>query len=128
MCKEKVGVNRRRFLKTAAKAGVCLAIPQIIPASALGKNGSVPPSERIRLGCIGIGNRGRYVLSCFLQQPDLHCVAVCDVRGDNRQRAKNQIDAANGDKACDTYIDFRELLARDDIDAVSVTTPDHWHA
>ena len=128
MCKEKVGVNRRRFLKTAAKAGVCLAIPQIIPASALGKNGSVPPSNRIRLGCIGIGNRGRYVLGCFLQQPDLHCVAVCDVRGDNRKRAKDQIDAANGDTKCDTYIDFRELLAREDIDAVLIATGPNWHA
>ena len=128
MCKEKVSLNRRHFLKTAVKASACLAIPQIIPASALGQNGSVAPSERIRLGAIGIGNRGRYVLSCFLQAPDLHCVAVCDVRGDNRQRAKNQVDQANGDRACDTYIDFRELLARDDIDAVLIATGPNWHA
>jgi len=71
---------------------------------------------------------GRYVLSCFLQAPDVHCVAVCDVRGDNRQKAKNQVDRANGDKACDTYIDFRELLARDDIDAVLIATGPNWHA
>ncbi len=128
MSQEKVSLNRRCFLKTAAKASACLALPQIIPSTVLGKEGAVPPSERIRLGAIGIGNRGRYVLSCFLQAPDVHCVAVCDVRGDNRQRAKNQVDAVNGDKACDTYIDFRELLARDDIDAVLIATGPNWHA
>ena len=100
MRKERMGLNRRRFLKTAVQAGVCLAVPQVIPGTALGKNGSVAPSERITLGAIGIGNRGRYVLGCFLREPDLRCVAVCDVRGDNRQRAKDQVDAINGDKQC----------------------------
>ncbi len=76
MCKERIGLNRRRFLKTAVQAGVCLAVPQVIPGTALGKNGSVAPSERIVLGAIGIGNRGRYVLGCFLQEPDLQCVAI----------------------------------------------------
>ena len=128
MWKDKVVLNRRRFLKTAAQAGACLTIPQIIPATALGKSGAVPPSERITLGAIGIGNRGRYDLSCFLPEPDLHCIAVCDVRGDNRQRAKDQVDAQNGNKDCATYIDFRELLARDDIDAVLIATGPNWHA
>ena len=127
MCKERVGLNRRRFLKTAVQTGVCLAVPQVIPGTALGKDGSVAPSERIVLGAIGIGNRGRYDLSCFLREPDLRCVAVCDVRGDNRRRAKNQVDAQNGDKDCATYIDMRELLARDDIDAVLIATGPNWH-
>ncbi|MHC4170482.1 MAG: Gfo/Idh/MocA family protein, partial [Planctomycetota bacterium] len=89
MSNERVGLNRRRFLKTAVQAGVCLGLPQVIPATALGRNGSVAPSERITLGAIGIGNRGRYVLGCFLREPDLRCIAVCDVRGDNRKRAKD---------------------------------------
>ena len=128
MCKKKTELNRRGFLKKAVQAGAFLAVPQVIPGTALGKNGSVAPSERITLGAIGIGNRGRYVLGCFLREPDLRCVAVCDVRGDNRKRAKDQVDAINGDKDCATYIDMRELLARDDIDAVLIATGPNWHA
>ena len=127
MDKKRVSLNRRRFLKRAVQAGAALSVPQIIPATALGAGG-VAPSEKITLGAIGIGNRGRYDLGCFLREPDLHCVAVCDVRGDNRQRAKNQVDAINGNKDCATYIDFRELLARDDIDAVLIATGPNWHA
>jgi predicted dehydrogenase len=120
--------GRRRFLKTAVQAGALVAVPQIVPGSALGKGGTVAPSERITLGAIGIGNRGRYVLGCFLAEHDLRCVAVCDVRGDNRQRAKDMVDNRNGDKDCATYIDMRELLARDDIDAVLIATGPNWHA
>jgi hypothetical protein len=128
MHKKRVGLTRRRFLKAAAGAGVCLAMPQVIPSAALGKNGSVAPSERIVLGAIGIGNRGRYDLSCFLREQDLQCVAVCDVRADNRQRAKDQVDAHNGNRDCKAYIDMRELLAREDIDAVLIATGPNWHA
>ncbi len=128
MCRDKVSLNRRRFLKRAAQAGACLTLPYVIPARALGRDGHSAPSERIRLGAIGIGNRGRYVLSCFLEAPDLHCVAVCDVRSDNRQRARDMVNARNGDKACATYIDMRELLAREDIDAVLIATGPNWHA
>jgi len=127
MDKKKVSLNRRRFLKRAAQAGAVLAIPQIIPAKAMGAGG-VAPSEKITLGAIGIGHRGSYDLSCFLREPDLHCIAVCDVRGDNRGRAKNQVDAQNGNKDCVTYIDFRELLARQDIDALLIATGPNWHA
>ncbi len=128
MDNKRISLNRRRFLSRAMQAGAALAVPQIIPATALGGSGGVAPSERITLGAIGIGNRGRYVLGCFLREPDLHCIAVCDVRGDNRARAKKQVDDINGDSDCDTYIDFRELLARDDIDAVLIATGPNWHA
>ncbi len=128
LSKEGIHRSRRQFLKTAMKASALLAMPQIIPSSALGRDGHVAPSERITLGAIGIGGRGRYVLSCFLQEPDLHCVAVCDVRGDNRQRAKDMVDDRNGNQDCATYIDMRELLARDDIDAVLIATGPNWHA
>ncbi len=127
MCKEKNILNRRRFLKTSVQAGVFLAAPHVIPSTVLGKGGSVPPSERIKLGGIGIGGRGRRVLGNFLQEPDLQCVAICDVRGDRRKRAKNQVDACYGNKDCTSYIDFRELLARDDIDAVLIATGANWH-
>ena len=120
--------DRRQFLRTAVHAGALLAVPYVIPSSALGRDGHVAPSERITLGAIGIGNRGRYVLGCFLREPDLHCVAVCDVRGDNRQRAKGMVDDRNDNQDCATYIDMRELLARDDLDAVLIATGPNWHA
>jgi GFO/IDH/MocA oxidoreductase family protein len=128
LSKEGVHRSRRQFLKTAMKASALLAMPQIIPSSALGRDGNVAPSERITLGAIGIGGRGNYDLGCFLHEPDLHCIAVCDVRGDNRQRAKDKVDDRNGNKDCATYIDMRELLARDDIDAVLIATGPNWHA
>jgi len=128
MRNKKVSLHRRRFLKQAVQAGVFMGVPYVIPGTALGMNGSVAPSERITLGAIGIGNRGRYVLSCFLREPDLHCVAICDVRADNRQRAKDMIDDANRNKDCKTYIDMREVYARDDIDAVLIATGPNWHA
>jgi len=128
MCKEKNILNRRRFLKTSVQASVFLAAPQVISSTVLGKDGSVPPSERIKLGGIGIGNRGRRVLGNFLHEPDLQCVAICDVQSKNRLRAKGIVDAHYGNKDCTPYIDLRELLARDDIDAVLIATGTNWHA
>lgn len=128
MRKKEATLNRRRFLRKAAQAGAILAMPQIVPNTVLGRGGAVPPSERIVLGGIGIGNRGRYVLSCFLQEPDVHCVAICDVQADRRQRAKAMVDDRNGNTDCRTYIDMRELLARSDIDAVLIATGPNWHA
>ena len=75
-----VHLSRRRFLRAAAVSSALVAAPQLIPASALGKDGAVAPSDRIVLGGIGIGNRGTYDLGCFLPQPDVRFVAVCDVK------------------------------------------------
>jgi len=121
-------LHRRRFLKTAAQVGTALAAPYLIPGSALGKDAEVPPSERIVLGGIGIGNRGTYDLGCFLQQPDVQFVAVCDVKAARRAAVKNIADRKYGNQNCDTYRDFRDLLARDDIDAVLIATGPNWHA
>ena len=128
ICKEGACFNRRRFLKTAVQAGALLAAPQVIPASVLGKDGSVPPSERIVLGGIGIGNRGTYVLGCFLQEPDVQFVAVCDVRANRREAVKKMADARYGNQDCATYTDMRDLLARSDLDAVLIATGPNWHA
>src|ERR1041384_2925776 len=128
MHEEKVQVNRRSFLKTAVKAGAILAAPQIIPASVLGREGAVPPSERIVLGGIGIGGRGTYVLGCFLEEPDVHFVAICDVKAARREAIKRKADAKYGNQDCATYRDLRELLARSDIDAVLIATGPNWHA
>lgn len=122
--------TRRDFVRTTAAAGVGLlgSFPTIVPASALGLDGVVAPSERIRLGGIGIRNRGSKVLGAMLEQPDVHFVAIADVRADRRAAVKEMADAKNGDRACATYLDFHELLARDDIDAVLIATGDRWHA
>jgi len=127
MSRRAVHVSRRRFLKAAVGTGAALAVPQIIPASALGKGNVVAPSERITLGAIGIGGRGSYVLGCMLWEPDVRCVAVADVRRVNRERAKKRVDNKYKNEDCKTYIDFRELLARKDIDAVLIATGPNWH-
>jgi predicted dehydrogenase len=122
-------INRRGFLK---KAGVCAAglagFPYIVPSSVLGSNGAIPPSEKIVMGFIGVGSMGGGHLRTFLSYDDVRAVAVCDLREMFRQKAKNRVDEHYGDKGCRIYNDFREILAREDIDAVTVVTPDHWHS
>ena len=128
MSEREVQVNRRRFLKTAVQAGALLAVPQVIPGTALGKDGVVAPSQRIALGGIGIGGRGSYVLGCFLEEPDVRFAAIADVRAGRREAVKKAVDAKYGNQDCRTYRDLRELLARSDIDAVLIATGPNWHA
>jgi hypothetical protein len=128
MHKERSHLSRRGFLKTAAKAGALLAMPQVIPGTVLGKDGGVAPSERIALGGIGIGSRGGYDLGCFLHEPDVQFVAVCDIKASRREAVKEMVDVKYGNRGCATYIDMRELLARNDIDAVLIATGPNWHA
>ena len=121
-------IPRRRFLKTAIQASGLLMAPQVIPGTALGKSGAVAPSERIVMGGIGIGNRGTYDLSCFLPEADVQFVAVCDIKAVRRGAVKRIADERYGNQDCSTYRDFRDLLARDDIDAVLIATGPNWHA
>ncbi len=110
------------------KAGALLVAPQIIPSTVLGKDGGVAPSERIVLGAIGIGNRGSYVLGCFLQEPDVKFTAICDVRAPRREAVKKMADAKYGNQDCSMYRDLREILTRTDIDAFLIATGPNWHA
>lgn len=128
MSEQAAGLHRRTFLRTAISAGAAVMAPQIIPSSALGKDGAVAPSERIVLGGIGIGNRGTYDLSCFLEQADVQFVAVCDVKESRRQAIKKTADKLYGNSDCAMIRDFRELLARKDIDAVLIATGPNWHS
>ncbi|MCX7395286.1 MAG: Gfo/Idh/MocA family oxidoreductase [Planctomycetales bacterium] len=123
---EKV-LPRRQFLKVTAAAAVVMA-PTIIPSSALGRDGTVAPSERIVIGGIGLGNRGTYDLGCFLEQKDVQFVAVCDVKETRRIAIKKLVGEKYGTDQCATYRDFRELLDRNDIDAVLIATGPNWHA
>ena len=85
------------------------------------------PSERIVVGGIGIGNRGTYDLGCFLEQKDVQFVAVCDVKESAATRSRKSPTRHHGNKNCAMYRDFRELLDRNDIDAVLIATGPNWH-
>ena len=117
-------MNRRQFLKGAA---VAVAAPLIIPASALGGAGRIAPSERIVMGSIGVGNMGFGDMSTCMGVPGTPVVAVCGVKRVMRERAKQAVDAHYGNKDCAVYNDFRELLDRSDIDALTIATLDSWH-
>ena len=118
-------LSRRAFLGTAA----AMAAPYIVPASVFGRNGAVPPSERIILGGIGIGNRGSGVLNWMLPERDVQFVATCDPQKARRERVKQMVDSRYGNTDCALYADIREFLAvRTDLDAVLSTTGDRWHA
>lgn len=120
--------SRRGFFKGVAATGAAVALPTIIPSSALGLDGVAPPSERIVVGGIGIGARGTYDLGCFLEQSDVQFAAVCDIKEVRRQAVKKIVDDKYGTQACSMHRDFRELLDRQDIDAVLIATGPNWHA
>ena len=117
--------TRRKFLGTA---GLAIGMPTIIPGSALGKNGAVAPSNRIVMGGIGIGPRGREVLNCFLAQPDVQFVAIADVQESRREIVRRMANKQYGNEDCYKCCDMMEILGREDIDAVQITTGDRWHA
>jgi predicted dehydrogenase len=135
-------ISRRDFIKrTTATAALC-AMPCLVPSSVLGVNA---PSNRLNVGSIGVGNMGFTNLNGFLHKDQCRVVAVCDVNAAGYYKTATQfrgrepaIELVNKRyarqkrsgqyKGCDGYVDFREVIARDDIDVVCVTTPDHWHA
>lgn len=121
-------LSRRDFVKSA---GAAFAIPAIVPASVLGRQ-DTPPSERITVGVIGVGYQARGHLGLLIRHPDTKVLAVCEVDQKRREHAQNMVNEWYSDdkeyKGCAAYTDFRELVARDDIDAVLIGTPDHWHA
>jgi hypothetical protein len=122
-------IRRREFLKSAAQAGAVLAAPMLVPAAVLGKNGAVPPSEKIIAGGIGIQHRGMDDLRAMIGESDVQFVAICDLQEKQRLSVKNFVDTQYGSKDCAMYPEIRGFLAeRTDIDAVLIATGDRWHA
>ena len=125
-------INRRGFLKVAAGAAAVAGLPTIVPSTVFG---AAAPSERTTLGFIGCGKQSQHLMRSLLGSPGTHVVAACDVDKLKLERSskgivdKHYADRKDGSyKGCATYGDFRDLLARADIDAVVISTPDHWHA
>jgi len=118
-------VSRRGFLGAAAS----LAVPMVIPRHVLGDANNAPANEKIVLACIGIGKMmyGSH-LPHFVRMPEVKVVAVCDVDTTRREAGKQRVDDAYKNSDCAACVDYREILARDDVDAVACATPDHWHA
>ena len=120
--------NRRRFLKWACGATAAASLPHFVPAAALGLNGATAPNSRVALAFIGVGGMGQADLYGYVQHPDVQIPAVCDVRRERRDSAAAGVERSQGRGTCAAINDFREVLARKDVDAVYIATPDHWHA
>lgn len=126
-------ISRRTFTKAAATA--VLGFPAIVPASAVGLGGVTAPSNRIALGFIGLGMEGKLKnLKCFMAEPDVRVVALCDVHGKRLKGGHLAMQNYAFDPAFSNYEgcfltqDWREVISRSDIDAVVISTCDHWHA
>ncbi len=121
----KIPLTRRTFLRGA---GAAFAAPYVITSTALGAEGRPPASERITMAGIGMGGRGSGDLRSFMNFPEVQVLAVCDVRRGARDGIKRHVDGKYKNSDCVAYNDFRDVVERDDIDAVVCGTPDHWHA
>ncbi len=118
-------ISRRQALKTMGAAGMLSFFPSIVPAAVLGRKA---PSNRINVGMIGMGRIADYSnLPSFLNSDDTRVVAVCDVDRWRLDQAKTKTDQFYRDNACLSCADWREIIARDDIDAVMISTTDQWH-
>ncbi|MBI4661603.1 MAG: Gfo/Idh/MocA family oxidoreductase [Verrucomicrobia bacterium] len=132
----KTNLSRRTFLqRAAASIATAFTAPTIVPSSALGADGAVAPSNRITVGFVGTGRQATYAnIPGFLREPDAQCVAVCDVDSWRMENARQIIEDAYAKRqpsgafqGCAAFRDWRDLIARPDIDAVMISTPDHWH-
>jgi len=130
-------LDRRGFLKKAAAASAAVALPtactRVRPVVSAADEPAKPvkraaPSNRIVMGCIGVGSQGTGNMRNFLGKREVQVVAVCDVDKRQRDGAKQIVDRRYENTDCTAYADFRELIARGDLDAISLGVPDHWHA
>jgi predicted dehydrogenase len=121
--------NRREFLRKAGTVSVGLSLfPAIIKSSALGREGHLPPSDKINMILIGSGSMGRGNLNQFLNFEDVRVTAVCDIDDDHSAAAKKMVDGKYGNTDCRVYKDFRDILEKEKTDTAILALPDHWHA
>lgn len=113
--------SRRTFVKSAGAAAMLTSGP-------LARAARVPASERITVGVIGWGMQGPGNTKGFLAQPDCQVVAACEIDPKKMDAAVNTINQHYDNTDCKTFRDYREMIARDDIDAIMIAIPDHWHA
>ena len=123
-----ISFSRRRFLRSAAVLSAAAGLPAVVPSSVLGAAGRPAPSNRITVGAIGLGGQGSGNLGGFLGDPRCQVLAVNDVDRNACENARKRVNTFYSNQDCAGYKDFRELVARDDIDVISMATPDHWHA
>ncbi len=119
-------LTRRKVLQAAASTA--LAAPLFVPSTVLGRDGATAANSRINMAAIGVGGRGTGDMNGLLGFNEVQMLAVCDPVPTHRTRAKERVDGRYKNKDCKEYNDFREIMVRDDIDAVMIGTPDHWHA
>ena len=118
-------MNRRQFFNRSVAASMVATAPLVLPSKLFG---ATAPSKRVTLGFIGMGGQGvRMNLAGFLGDERAHVLAVCDCKLSAADAAKDIVDETYGNSNCAAYQDFREIIGRDDIDAVVISTPDHWH-
>jgi predicted dehydrogenase len=118
-------IARRAFLKSGMAAVVA---PYVVPSSVLGAGAQPAPSNRLTMGMIGLGSMGMRHVKGFLQEEDCRIIAVCDVDAGRRLAAVEEINNQYANCDCSQYNDFREMIARDDIDTLCIAVPDHWHS
>lgn len=121
-------ITRRRFVQTTALTSAAAVAPNIITSNALGANGVPAASERITLAGIGMGGQGNGDLGGFMSDKRIQVLAVCDVKHGDLERTRNRVNGHHRNQDCAAYLDYREICAREDIDAILCATPDHWHA
>jgi predicted dehydrogenase len=120
-------MGRRRFIGMAGAAGAAIAMPDFIPATALGRAGNPPPSERIVVGIVGWGMIAPENTEGLMKLNDCQVVASCNIDKSHLQQSLDAINGFYGNKDCKPHHDYREMMARKDIDAVMIAVPDHWH-
>jgi predicted dehydrogenase len=120
-----MNISRRKFL---ALTGAAVAAPSLVPSSVLGRDGKTAPSNRVVMGVVGWGMMGPGNTTGLMAEKDCQVVAACDLDKNHLQQAVDTINKNYGNQDCRTYHDYRELMARKDLDAVMLAVPDHWHA
>jgi predicted dehydrogenase len=121
--------TRRSFLKNSLSvvAGT-IVLPHIIPASALGMNGFLSPSDRLVMGSIGVGSQGTSNMKDFLKFKEVQYVSMCDLDSGHLEKASGIVNQFYKKNDCRTYKDYREFLEKEKLDAVCISVPDHWHS